>query len=78
MALPVDHGMAGSSIDGLFVMVGATSRGHGFATLGVEGTVGTFHRSQRARDPSWEDGVPHVVALIEFEVGPMMNLQCRG
>jgi hypothetical protein len=73
MALPVDRGMAGSSIDGLFVMAGATSRGHGFATLGVEGTVGTFHRSQRARDPSWEDGV----ALIEFEVGPMMNLQCR-
>lgn len=59
-------------------MAGATSRGHGFATLGVEGTVGTFDRSQRARDPSWEDGVPHVVALIEFDVGPMMNLQCRG
>lgn len=36
------------------------------------GTVQTFVRFHRAYDPSWEDRVPYVVALIELEEGPVM------
>jgi hypothetical protein len=43
-----------------------------WAALSGRGTVQTFIRFQRAYDPSWEDRVPYVVALIELEEGPVM------
>jgi uncharacterized protein len=45
---------------------------HEWADLSGRGTVQTFIRFQRAYDPSWEDRVPYVVALIELEEGPVM------
>ena len=43
-----------------------------WAALSGRGTVQTFIRFQRAYDPSWEDRVPYVVALIELAEGPVM------
>jgi uncharacterized OB-fold protein len=45
---------------------------HEWTALSGRGTVQTFIRFQRAYDPSWEDKVPYVVALIELEEGPVM------
>ncbi len=43
-----------------------------WAALSGRGTVQTFIRFQRAYDPSWEDRVPYVVALIQLDEGPVM------
>jgi hypothetical protein len=43
-----------------------------WAPLSGRGTVQTFIRFQHAYDPSWEDRVPYVVALIQLEEGPVM------
>jgi hypothetical protein len=43
-----------------------------WARLSGRGTVQTFIRFHHAYDPSWEDRVPYVVALIELEEGPVM------
>jgi uncharacterized OB-fold protein len=45
---------------------------HEWAPMCGRGTVQTFIRFQHAYDPSWEDRVPYVVALIELEEGPVM------
>ena len=45
---------------------------HEWTALSGRGTVQTFIRFQRAYDPSWEDRVPYVVALIQLEEGPVM------
>jgi hypothetical protein len=36
------------------------------------GIVQTFIRFHRAYDPSWEDRVPYVVALMELDEGPVL------
>ena len=43
-----------------------------WADLSGRGTVQSFVRFRRAYDPSWEDRVPYVVALIQLEEGPVM------
>lgn len=43
-----------------------------WAKMSGRGTVQTFVRFHRAYDPSWEERVPYVVALIELEEGPVM------
>lgn len=43
-----------------------------WAPLSGRGTVQTFIRFHHAYDPSWEDRVPYVVALIQLEEGPVM------
>jgi uncharacterized protein len=45
---------------------------HEWAAMSGRGTVQTFIRFHRAYDPSWEDRVPYVVALIELEEGPVL------
>jgi uncharacterized OB-fold protein len=43
-----------------------------WAAMSGRATVQTFVRFHRAYDPSWEDRVPYVVALIELDEGPVM------
>ena len=43
-----------------------------WAPLSGRGAVQTFIRFHHAYDPSWEDRVPYVVALIQLEEGPVM------
>jgi uncharacterized OB-fold protein len=45
---------------------------HQWAAVSGRGSVQTFIRFHRAYDPSWEDRVPYVVALIQLEEGPVM------
>jgi len=48
------------------------SNDYEWAALSGRGVVQTFIRFHRAYDPSWEDRVPYVVALIQLEEGPVM------
>ena len=48
------------------------SREHEWVALSGRGSVQTFIRFHQAYDPSWEDRVPYVVALIQLEEGPVM------
>jgi uncharacterized OB-fold protein len=45
---------------------------HEWESMSGRGNVQTFIRFHRAYDPSWEDRVPYVVALIELEEGPVL------
>jgi len=45
---------------------------HEWSDLSGRGTVQTFIRFHRAYDPSWEDRVPYVVALIQLDEGPVL------
>lgn len=45
---------------------------HEWAAMSGRGNVQTFIRFHRAYDPSWEDRVPYVVALIELDEGPVL------
>jgi uncharacterized OB-fold protein len=45
---------------------------HEWEAMSGRGSVQTFIRFHRAYDPSWEDRVPYVVALIELEEGPVL------
>jgi uncharacterized OB-fold protein len=48
------------------------SSSYEWSTLSGHGTVQTFIRFQRAYDPSWEDRVPYIVALIQLDEGPVL------